>query len=266
LGIPSTVIRSSGYIWSDRQKKRAGAIVTVDYTGKLLVVRGLIRPEDAKAKPADDEAASEETGEQKTPGLSTALANDLAAHRTAALRALLAGNVAVALAATAHALALPLFYDEEDSAFAFLAISPALRAEGIEDSPAMKSMSDQHAAWQGRLPEDEAALLDWLLTQDSSVVTGLIAYCLASTMRPVMDERSGQIASALSLDMAQWWKPTVPGYLGRVPKPLILEAVTEAKGANAAENLIALKKAEMAERAADLLTGTGWLPPMLRAA
>jgi len=52
----------------------------------------------------------------------------------------------------------------------------------------------------------------------------------------------------------------------RVPKPFILEAVSEAKGANAAENLAALKKGETAERAADLLTGTGWLPPMLRAA
>jgi len=42
--------------------------------------------------------------------------------------------------------------------------------------------------------------------------------------------------------------------------------VSEAKGANAAENIAALKKGEMAERAADLLTGTNWLPPMLRAA
>jgi len=175
--------------------------------------------------------------------------------------------VGVALAATAHALALPLFYDSgEDSAFALHAISPALRAEGIEDSPAVKRMSDQHAAWQGRLPEDEAALWDWLLAQDSAVVTGLIAYCIACAIKPVRDDRTGQIAAALSLDMAQWWKPTVPGYLGRVPKPLVLEAVTEAKGANAAENIKALKKAEMAERAADLLTGTNWLPPMLRAA
>ena len=173
----------------------------------------------------------------------------------------------MALAAAAHALALPLFYDSgEDSAFALHAISPALRAEGIEDSPAMKSMSDQYAAWQSRLPENEAALWDWLLAQDSATVSRLIAYCLASTMKPVMDDRTGQIAAALSLDMAQWWKPTVPGYLGRVPKPLILEAVTDAKGANAAENIATLKKDEMAERAADLLTGTGWLPPMLRAA
>ena len=56
------------------------------------------------------------------------------------------------------------------------------------------------------------------------------------------------------------------GNLGRVPKTLILEAVTEGKGTAAADNIAKLKKDEMADRAAGLLTGTGWLPPMLRAA
>lgn len=66
--------------------------------------------------------------------------------------------------------------------------------------------------------------------------------------------------------MAQWWQPTVAGNFGRVPMPLILEAVTEAKGAAAADNIAALKKGEMAAHAATLLTGTGWLPALLRAA
>ena len=74
------------------------------------------------------------------------------------------------------------------------------------------------------------------MEQDSTVIAGLIACCFASTIKPVMGDRTGQFAAALSLDMAQWWKPTVPGYLGRVPKPLIFEAVGEAKGASAAEN------------------------------
>jgi hypothetical protein len=30
--------------------------------------------------------------------------------------------------------------------------------------------------------------------------------------------------------MAQWWQPTVTGYLGRVPKTLIIEVVTEDEG------------------------------------
>ena len=45
-----------------------------------------------------------------TDGLSKALRDDLMAQRTAAFRAALAADSAVALVALAHALALPLFY------------------------------------------------------------------------------------------------------------------------------------------------------------
>jgi hypothetical protein len=66
--------------------------------------------------------------------------------------------------------------------------------------------------------------------------------CMACTVKPVRDVRIDQLATALSLDMAQWWQPTVTGYLGRVSKTLICEAVTEAKGKAAADNIAALKK------------------------
>jgi hypothetical protein len=56
------------------------------------------------------------------------------------------------------------------------------------------------------------------------------------------------------------------GYLGRVSKALICEAVIEAKGKAAADNIATLKKGDMADRAAELVTGTGLLPAMLRAA
>jgi ParB family chromosome partitioning protein len=40
----------------------------------------------------------------------------------------------------------------------------------------------------------------------------------------------------------------------------------EAKGKAATDNIATLKKGDMADRAAELITGTGWLPSMLRAA
>jgi ParB family transcriptional regulator, chromosome partitioning protein len=80
------------------------------------------------------------------------------------------------------------------------------------------------------------------------------------------DPRVDQLATALSLDMAQSWQPTAASDLGPGSKPLILEAVTEAKGKAAADNIGALKKSDMAAPAAELLSGTGGLPAMLRAA
>jgi ParB family chromosome partitioning protein len=73
------------------------------------------------------------------------------------------------------------------------------------------------------------------------------------------------VARAVDLDMVEaGWEPTVDGYLNRVPKARILEAVREAKGEGTAQLLDHLKKGEMATEAERLLKGSGWLPEVLR--
>ena len=47
-------------------------------------------------------------------------------------------------------------------------------------------------------------------------------------------------------------------------KARILQAVREARGEQAAQLIDHLKKGEMAEKAQDLLAGSGWLPEPLR--
>ena len=70
---------------------------------------------------------------------------------------------------------------------------------------------------------------------------------------------------SLDLDMvAAGWTPTVENYLGRVTKARILGAVREASGERAAQLIDHLKKGEMAEKAQELLAGSGWLPEPLR--
>ena len=59
------------------------------------------------------------------------------------------------------------------------------------------------------------------------------------------------------------WTATREGYLGRVPKALILDAVREGAGTSAAARLAGTKKKVMAADAAALLDGTGWLPAVL---
>ena len=253
------------FIWSDRQKARRGAIIGIEQDGKLGVMRGLIRPEDIKEKPAE-ESPPVRRSPSEGGCFSSALADDLTTHRTAALRVMLAERPTVALAATVHALALPVFYDERESGLALHVVTPALRAEGLDGSAAVKRSAQQRGIWATQLPEQTEGLWDWLLTQDAETITKLLAYCVACTIKPMREPCADQLAAAVALDMAQWWQPTVPGYLGRVSKTLICEAVTEAKGKAAADNIATLKKGDMAERAAELLTGTHWLPAMLRAA
>jgi ParB family chromosome partitioning protein len=69
----------------------------------------------------------------------------------------------------------------------------------------------------------------------------------------------------VGLDIAATgWSPTADNYLGRVTKARILQAVCEARGEQAAQLIDHLKKGEMAERAQELLAGSGWLPEPLR--
>jgi len=49
-----------------------------------------------------------------------------------------------------------------------------------------------------------------------------------------------------------------------VPKPKILEAVTQACGAEKARYIEYMKKPVMAREAARLMSGSGWLPEILR--
>jgi ParB family chromosome partitioning protein len=193
------------------------------------------------------------------------LRDDLTAQRTAALRATVAANVPVALAALAQALVLPLFYPgHAESPLDLRAVSPYLKGEGIEDNRGSKDMAARHAAWLQRLPEEPEALWDWLIALDPATLNELLAYGAAATVKPEGGPHVDRLAIATGFDLAQWWTPTAKGYFSRVSKALIAEAVTEGVTVQAADNIAGLKKAEMAERAEALLAGTGWLPALLR--
>jgi ParB family chromosome partitioning protein len=100
------------------------------------------------------------------------------------------------------------------------------------------------------------------------------AHCTALTvnavklpidLRPRALAAASRLAGAVALDMTGYWRPTVRSYLGRVTKAVILEAVREGVGEEAAERLSGMKKVEMVAAAVQLLTATDWLPSLLRA-
>lgn len=270
--------------WREDDIAMAGAVIGIRHDGGLAVERGLLRPEDAKA--SADEPGNE--GEKVTgavadaprvPGLSASLIEDLTAQRTAALRAMLEDNPAIALASVAHALALPLFYGHAygvESCLDIRSNDRDLRASagGIGESGAAVLLAARRAAWEQRLPSEPAALFGWLLTQNAETVTGLVAFCAAMSIDAVQSkqDRAGcarlahadELAAALGLDMALWWKPTKASYLGRVSKALILDAVREGVSPSAAENLAGLKKDALVARAEERLAGKDWLPEILR--
>jgi ParB family chromosome partitioning protein len=274
-------------VWQPEDIAQAGAMVGIDHAGKLAVERGLIRPEDKKtyaaAQEADDEGceqrASRAVSSDPAAPHSARLIEDLTAHRTAALRKLLADDTSVALASVAHSLALPLFYRAMGGRESCLALDVRSRdlrssAERIAESSAAMALASDVSIWRDRLPGEAADLFGWLLAQDADTVTGLIAVCAALSVDAVRGKQDGHdcprlahadlLSAALGLDMAHWWQPTKTAYLGRIPKPLILKAVTEGVSASAAQNIAGLKKDAMATHAEERLAATRWLPAFLR--
>ena len=111
-------------------------------------------------------------------------------------------------------------------------------------------------------------MLPWLLSQPQAVLLDLLALCAALSINAVSaretDHPADALASAVGLDMADWWALTGESYLAQVPKARIIEAVSEALGVEKASPIAKLKKGEAVAQAEALLAGSRWLPSPLK--
>jgi len=283
---------------------RAGAFISIDGSGELRIERGYVRPEDEPALPRADSAPDSETGgvaaanaladdDEVRANMSVAqaepeeedgikpipdrLMTELTAYRTLALRDALAQDPDVAFLAALHALCLKLFYRYTPESCLEIDVKSVVfssQAPGLNDTAIAKAVDERHRRWSEQLPRESADLWDALTAFDPDSRDVLFAHCVALSVNAVFEPwnrrpralaHADRIAEALSLDIvAAGWSPTVDNYFGRATKARIVEAVREAKGETAAQLIEHLKKSEMAERAQELLAGSGWLPEPLR--
>jgi ParB family chromosome partitioning protein len=270
---------------------RGGVFVVLNHDGTARIERGFIRPEDeapapemepddegAEAAAGDSETGEDEDGEDEDgKPLSDLLVRDLTAHRTLGLRLALGEQPDMALIAVTHALVAQAFYRGDDSG-ACLDLTPTStplggHADGIEDTQAAKALADRHALWAAQMPRDASELWAFVLALDHDSRMVLFAHCAALTVfavkqpwdrKPQALATADKLATALSLDMAALWRPTVRSYFGRVTKAHILAAVREEVGSETAERMAGMKKEPMAAYAEGLLAPSGWLPDLLR--
>jgi ParB family chromosome partitioning protein len=265
--------------WAPEEMAKTGALVILDYAGDLQVVRGLVRPEDLREQLSTAESADDAELEEKPqarPAHSESLFEELSAHRTAALRALLVAQPDVALTALTYAMVLGAFFGAERQSC--LEVNPTVTdltpfSAAIAASPATEALKRRWEQWISRVPPVDG-LWDWLIGQDTETRLELLALCTAATVNAVQKrhdagnadalDHADALAAGLSLDMADWWEPTRESYFDHVAKAQVLAAVTEGVSAQAAENIARMKKPAMAARAEDLLAGKRWLPGPLR--
>lgn len=257
----------------------AGAVVTLDQAGAVVVHRGLLREDQAKAqlagKRAGDDGDEAEQGEDDREGHATAvgisekLVRRLSAHRTAALQAEVARHPQVALVAVVHQLAQRIVLDGYHGSPLGITAEPQDRldqhAPDVAESPAAVGMRQVREAWADRLPQDPDALFDDLLAMPQAELLSLLAVCVGLTVSAIASRENeapaAALARAVGLDMHDWWTPTAAGYFAHVSKARALKAV-EAFAPKEVHRLAKLKKAQIASEAERLAAGSGWLPPM----
>ena len=262
----------------------AGAVVSLDSEGAVVVHRGLLREDEAKALrtqqrgvEAEDDAretgAQEQTeGEPPSLTISEKLARRLSAHRTAALQAEVARHPHVALVAVVHRLAQRIVLEGYHGSPLNISADPQDRLEqhapDAAEAPAAVGMRKVREAWGQRLPEDSEALFAELLAMPQSELLSLLAVCVGYTVSAITsregDRPAALLAQAVGLDMSQWWTPTAAGYFEHVSKAKALEAV-QVFAPGEVHRLAKLKKAQIAAEAERLSAGSGWLPAMFRA-
>ncbi len=199
-------------IYEPAEITSAGAFVSIDRDGDLVVDRGYVRPEDEAPEPVGGDAdqpddvpegdggdpavrrttitigaqASEPDEEEDSDAikpLPERLVIDLTAHRTLALRNAVAGNPHIAMTALLHRLVLDTF--GQRSSIGCLEASvrhvyfTAQDAE-LKDSSDARAVADRQEAWKADIPfGDDEALWTWLDALDEASRLALLAHCVS---------------------------------------------------------------------------------------
>ena len=206
---------------------------------------------------------------------SDALLQTLTAQRTAALAAMLTSNTQVALAQLAVQLVRRTLLDRYGYHDKGVAVSCEPKLDmwkslipNFEETRAGKLLIEQTETWKGLLPTDDC-LFTWMLAQSLTTILEILTLCVALTTEGVraserVEPECAALASAVGLDMRDWWEVSGETYLSRVPKARMIDVVTEARSVEAAASLNKLKKGDAVKAAEELLAGTGWLPTVLQ--
>ncbi len=196
------------------QVGRAGAFVSIDSDGTLLIERGFVRPEDeqpvAPAGEASDDdpdgtqsmdadrsesraavismggetRVSEDDEDDAIKPLPERLVIELTAHRTLALRDAVANNPRIAMTALLHKLVTDCFVSRASGAALEANVRDIhlpVQAADLADSCPAQNSDARHASWRADMPlgQGDDILWDWIHALDEASRQALLAHCLS---------------------------------------------------------------------------------------
>ncbi|RWJ43128.1 ParB/RepB/Spo0J family partition protein [Mesorhizobium sp.] len=210
----------------------AGAFISIDRDGDLVVDRGYVRPEDEAPTAVDGDAADPDNATESEDGgdgpsvrratitigaqasepeeddgdaikpLPERLVIELTAHRTLALRNAVAENPHVAITALLHRLVLDTFGErsfpgcvEASVRKVYLSVQEA----DLKDSPSAKAVTEREQAWKGDIPfGDDEALWAWIDGLDDASRLALLAHCVSYGINALFERPNPYSGSGVS--------------------------------------------------------------------
>ncbi|HCK85136.1 MAG TPA: hypothetical protein DHW63_11660 [Hyphomonadaceae bacterium] len=273
--------------WLAEEVKLAGAVITLTREGASKIERGLVRDDDVKAlkvlrrkaERSDNETENESDGnagpQPPAARLSAKLVEELQAHKTLALRAVLAGRPDAALRVLVFTLAerfvgrftsspLDFKIDDED-------VSRSITRSKTNASEAYEKIA---TSWRDRLPADSEQLWRYVSEAQQDTLLELLAVMIAPGLDLRTDARMSDaptqiriadwFADAVALDMSLWWTASADSYFSHVKRDMILDAIREHKPGLCVPKLEKASKAELISRTKRIFKGASWLPELLR--
>lgn len=249
----------------------AGIVVGLSSDGKVKKLVNVIRAADKaklrKTAAGNGDAADKGEDSPTETGDPQSVRTDLSTYLTAVTQDALANNVGMGLRALAFQLALRWIGESYDNHGVKISGEDHARlpvSETLEGSAVQKACNDRHEAWQRELPGDAEALWAWCLSAHEGVIHSLLAYAasrsLAGTQFHAGQQCMAPLIAALGIKMTDHWQPRAD-YFARIKKATTLQVLAEHGHTDPA--LAKMKRGPLAEKAADLLAGAGWLPPTL---
>ena len=273
-------IQSSREQFAPEVMQHSGAVISLHY-GDLRLDRGLVRAADRSnvcSALGDGESLvggrETEPAGRKSNTISDALRRSLLGHRNLAAQFVTATN-----AKAAKILIVCKFVtdtrDDWSGSPTDMGISSGYGARTgcpITDEAGQEKQKEFEAKGQllvSELPVEHGDLWDCLAALNDEDLDTLLAFSVARTVSLSVEpkELTAKYVNALELKMEDHFTPTVSNYLGRVSKELIIEALTEAEQIKSDADRIALldmKKGVLATEAEKRLSGTGWVPCLIR--
>lgn len=269
-------------------RAKAGAVVAFQ-NGKARIERGMVKTADRKAVAAAVGDANAVSGGRETQSagrkndeLSDALRRSLLGHRNLAAQTVVMAKPDVAKLLLA-CWAVNEVRDHQSKSYSRNAtpsdLSISQQGRGtrtlhpITDEAGragIEAFDKACAAALADLPKSDGPLWDALAEKTGEELDRIIAVAVACSVSLAADNSglTGKLIAAMDFDMAQHFTPTADNYLGRVSKPLVIDALKEAGKLNGKADetaLLAMKKGQLAEEATKRLDGSGWVPKVIRA-